>query len=161
MKWNDSRHQKGSMAVNESRRWSCRLIPPYFWSSKWKKESIGNTADTSKVASLIASHQDGAVASYTICFFSNSWNTRHRKYSWHQKGGIAVSESKRWGCRLLPTSSETTRSIGNTVDSRKVTSLLMGHQDGDVASWPMGFSWTNEKSKAWEIQLAPERWHSC
>ena len=151
MKWNDSRHQKGSMAVNESRRWSCRLIPPYFWSSKWKKESIGNTADTSKVASLIASHQDGAVASYTICFFSNSWNTRHRKYSWHQKGGIAVSESKRWGCRLLhhmvffPT--HETQGIGNTADTRKVASLLVSHQHGAVASYTRWFFSTHEKTK--------------
>ena len=34
-------------------------------------------------------------------FFQQMKNTKHRKYIWHQKGGIAVSESMRWGCRGL------------------------------------------------------------
>ena len=93
-------------------------------------------------------------------FFQQMKNTKHRKYIWHQKGGIAVSESKRWGCRLLPhalvlSTNEKKQSIGNTADTRKVASLL-------VSQWvnKMGLSFPTPCSYFQQMKKTKHRKYS-
>ena len=103
-------HQKGGIAVSESKRWGCRLLPhALVLSTNEKKQSIGNTADTRKVASLLVSqwvNKMGLSFPTPCSYFQQMKKTKHRKYSRHQKSGIAAGES-------------------------------MSQQDGAVVSYPM------------------------
>ena len=101
-------HQKGCIAVSESTRWGYRLLHHTMFSKQMKNtKSIGNTATTRKAASLLVSQWVNKMElSPPIpcrCVFCRKKRKtiEHKKYSWHRKV-VAVSESTRWGCRLLP-----------------------------------------------------------
>ena len=141
-----------------------------------KKQSIGNTVDTKKVASLLVSQQDGAVASYPMwCFSSSKWkkksigntaDTREERCWWVTKMRLSPSTSYSFFQQMKKTQHRkySWRKTGCMAVSESSRCRLLPHViDGAVASYPIGSTrWccrllphvfvlsTNEKSKAWK-----------